>query len=500
MRTKRSTRWSAVLLVLLAVAGSRAPAQSSQNVVVLANVAPEGRTTNKSSIIYNDIWGYTAPNGNEYAIVGSRTGTYVFDCTNPAQPQQRGFIAASASGWVNSSWRDMKVFGNYAYVVTDGSRGRGGAGLQIIDLTNPDLPSLVKTWQGGWQHSHNIAMDEQNGIAYVCGTGGSRGDNLYVLDVKTDPVNPSLILNARVNYIHDLTVQGGVAYCSELYSNRLTLYDVSNLPTMTTISRTVTPGSSISHNTAITSDGEICLTTNETSGAPVGFFDVTTTTAPRQLATWRTGISSTIPHNAYTKDRLAHVAYYTEGYQVLDISDPANPALVGYYDTWTGSSGGFAGAWGLYVQQPSGVIYVSDIQNGLFVMEATAATRRYGKATPGTNGAPIARTFGSAYTGNANFRFVMDDAPANAPCYLVIGFNPAAINVAGLEVNVSLVPPFAIIPLATDANGRAELPLAVPTDPAVAGTVVRAQWFAADAGGPLGLTASRGLELEVFVR
>ncbi|MFQ5748757.1 MAG: hypothetical protein ACE5H3_04780, partial [Planctomycetota bacterium] len=64
---------------------------------------------------YNDIWGYTAPNGDEYALIGTTGGTAVYNAVDPAAPYLTGFIPGPGS-----LWRDLKTFDHYAYVVTEG--------------------------------------------------------------------------------------------------------------------------------------------------------------------------------------------------------------------------------------------------------------------------------------------------------------------------------------------------------------------------------------------
>jgi hypothetical protein len=44
---------------------------------------------------------------------------------------------------------------------------------------------------------------------------------------------------------------------------------------------------------------------------------------------------------------------------------------MGFYDTYTGASGGFSGAWGAYIFPGTNLIVVDDIQGGLFVVEYT---------------------------------------------------------------------------------------------------------------------------------
>ena len=70
------------------------------------------------------------------------------------------------------------------------------------------------------------------------------------------------------------------------------------------------------------------------------------------------------------RDGLVFVSYYHDGLQVFDVSDPSSPNLVAWYDTFIESShAGFAGAWGVHSALPSGKILITDITNGLFVLE-----------------------------------------------------------------------------------------------------------------------------------
>ena len=171
----------APLLILVATATavllpSPSSAQgASHNVTLAARFDPPGQT-------YNDVWGYVSPAGGEYAILGTSSGVYIIDCTDPANPVQRGFISASQSGWSSSTWRDMRTYRNYIYVVTE-----GGGGTQIIDMADPDSPVLVKTWgQSIWRDAHNVALDTQTGTLYPCGTNVG----VPIIDLSQDPLNP----------------------------------------------------------------------------------------------------------------------------------------------------------------------------------------------------------------------------------------------------------------------------------------------------------------------
>jgi hypothetical protein len=63
-------------------------------------------------------------------------------------------------------------------------------------------------------------------------------------------------------------------------------------------------------------------------------------------------------------------SYYYDGIYVFDISDPVNPTIAGFYDTYPDPNLGFyRGAWGVYPFLPSGHILASDMETGLYVLE-----------------------------------------------------------------------------------------------------------------------------------
>jgi choice-of-anchor B domain-containing protein len=77
----------------------------------------------------NDIWGWTDPQTKkEYAIVGTTTGTSFVDVTSPTEPCVLGFLPTHT---VSSLWRDIKVYQNFAFIVSEAS----GHGMQVFELT-----------------------------------------------------------------------------------------------------------------------------------------------------------------------------------------------------------------------------------------------------------------------------------------------------------------------------------------------------------------------------
>ncbi len=308
---------------------------------------------------YNDIWGYTAPNGDEYAIVGTNTGTVFYDCTNPSNPVEVGFINGP-----NSIWRDMKTYSHYAYIVTE-----GGGGVQIVDLSNPNNPTLVKTWgTQHWTNAHNIAIDTADGKAYICGTNnGTR-----VLDLTSNPETPSLVATYWSPYVHDLHVQNGQAHLSEIYGGEYRVVNIANL-SFGTKDKIKTPGR-FTHSSWANETDTLCVTTDEVNGGRIALYDISN---PNNIVAKDdyTVNPNSIVHNAFIKGDRCYVSWYTEGFVCVDISDPNDIQLVGSYDTSSyGSGTGFHGAWGVYPYAPSGAIYVSDIEEGFHVLRVDGPT------------------------------------------------------------------------------------------------------------------------------
>ena len=144
----------------------------------------------------NDIWGWEDGNGNEYALVGLENGFSCVDVTNPTIPVEMFFISD-----INSVWRDIKTFGNYAYITTEAH-----AGLLIVDLTDmtgntfwhqKDFTNNTTGITLHWEGAHNIYIDE-NGIAYIFGASYTPGypiptNGAIFLDVSNNPTNPEYL-------------------------------------------------------------------------------------------------------------------------------------------------------------------------------------------------------------------------------------------------------------------------------------------------------------------
>ena len=328
-----------------------------------------------SGVTYNDVWGYTAEDGSEYAILGNVDSILVVNVSNPAAPER----VFGYYGGGHAIWRDFKVFQDYMYAVCDGC----SEGLHIFDLTA--LPSgdvtHVSSTTAFFSRAHNIFIDTSTQKLYACGTN-TANKGLVILDLST-PDNPTLIDNHIFSgpgnfYVHDLYVQNDTAYCS--HGNQgYYVWDMTNLANVVELGSYDSPGynhSSWNHSSGIYSyyAEEVPL------GRPMAVMDLTNLGSAvndiQLLTTFKDPISNTAlnvtPHNPYVKNDSLFISYYEDGFKVYDLVNPVSPTLVGYYDTYPDNGSaytGYEGAWGTYPFFSSGNILVSDISYGLNILK-----------------------------------------------------------------------------------------------------------------------------------
>jgi choice-of-anchor B domain-containing protein len=337
-------------LTMLFLTAGIVTAQS--NVTFLSNFNPY------PSAGYNDIWGYVDGAGNEYALLGVRTGTSIINVTNPTNPVQVAFIPGP-----NSTWRDIKTHSTYAYIVTEGTST--GRGLQIVDLSQlPATATLVNTIETWFTRAHNIYID--NGFAYAIGT--NNGGGMHILDLS-NPVNPvRTAYYTGSNYIHDVYVWNDTVVAAAEDSYDLISVSDKYDPQLISVSL-ILPGI-YAHSGWMTEDKRYFIGTEEFNVRDITVWDLADRSSWNLIVpTWQNPSSSSYVHNLFILGDYAHISYYTSGYVVLDISNPASPQLAGYYDTYPQNNGAsYNGAWGCYPYLPSGNTLISDIQTGLYVL------------------------------------------------------------------------------------------------------------------------------------
>jgi len=334
----------------------------------------------------SDIWGYVDGSGNEYAIVGLNDGTSIVDVTDPANPFEVFFEPG-----MNSIWRDIKTWGNYAYVTTEEPQG-----LLIVDLsTLPGNPNLTTTYYNGpvgdmWASAHNLFIDE-NGICYIFGANRGNGGAI-MLDLTIDPMNPVELGIVDNWYAHDGVARGDTLYMGHINDGHMSIWNVSDKSNPVILGQQVTPGN-FSHNLWISDDGDYIYTTDEITNGFIGEFDISDPTNIVELDRIQSSPGmDVIPHNSHFINDYIVTSYYRDGVTVHDVSNKGNMVEVGNFDTSPSFSGdGFNGCWGVYPWLPSGNIITSDIENGLHILGVTYNRGCYleGTVTDASTTAPI---------------------------------------------------------------------------------------------------------------
>ncbi|MDP7436143.1 MAG: choice-of-anchor B family protein, partial [Flavobacteriales bacterium] len=98
------------------------------------------------------------------------------------------------------------------------------------------------------------------------------------------------------------------------------------------------------------------------------FFNVEDLNNPFLAGTY-TATTSAIDHNLYIKDGIAYQSNYRAGLRLLDVSNAPNAEEVGFFDLYPSSdAASFNGTWSNYPYFASGVVAVSHIEEGLFLL------------------------------------------------------------------------------------------------------------------------------------
>lgn len=343
----------------------------------------------------SDIWGYVDETGKEYALVGLRDATAIVDISDPENPNLISEIPGPAS-----VWRDIKTFGNHAYVITD----RDGDGLHVLDLSNLPNP-LDSTDHYFWAPTflqfdstqlsvcHNLYIEENTGVAYLAGCNINRGGVIAVDVTNPDSLHTLGFMDAR--YSHDVFVRNDTVYSSDINAGFFSIMDATDKTNPSLLMTQQTPRN-FTHNTWLSDDSKVLFTTDERGNAPVAAYDISDFSDIRLLDEFRPSASlgkGLIPHNVHVLNDFLITSFYKEGVIITDASKPDNLVEVGNYDTYpiAGDFSGFSGSWGAYPFLPSGLILASDIGNGLFVLEPTYKRAAYleGMIVDAQSGIPI---------------------------------------------------------------------------------------------------------------
>ena len=336
---------------------------------VSAGLTLVGRLDNKhgttSGVSYSGCWGYVAPDGREYAILTTATGTAIIDITDTSDIREIDHISGPTS-----LWREVRTYRDRLYVVTE-----AGGGTQIIDLSQlPDTAFLIKSviyTSGAKNTSRSHTIEIFDGYMYLngCATWGTVAQRGAVIFSLADPDNPAFVGEYSPNYFHDSYVRNDTIFGASIYSGGgIYIADITNKAAPVAIGKISYTGSG-THNVWTTTDGAFVISTDEIGSTQknLKFWDLSTLpTVPTVPASTYAVNPVDIGHNVFVRGNYAYAAWYTAGIAVADISDPTSPFTADTYDTST-LPAGYDGVWAVYPFFWSGKVIAGDMQNGLYV-------------------------------------------------------------------------------------------------------------------------------------
>lgn len=337
----------------------------------------------------NDSWGWTDPQtGKEYALMGLDNGTAFIDISSPTAPVYLGKLPTHTEA---SSWRDIKVYGNYTFIVSEAS----DHGMQVFDLTrlrnvnNSPVTFDDDAHYDGFGNAHNIVINDDKAYAYAVGTSTYDGGP-HIVDIA-DPLNPSLAGGYSASkYTHDAQV---VTYAGpdnehtdkEIFigcnEEEVVIVDVTNPSSPDLISTITYSNTGYPHQGWLTDNQRYFFLGDELDELDFGMntrtliFDLQDLDNPAQHQEYF-GPTAAIDHNGYFNNNQFYLSNYTAGIKILDVSNVASQSIseIGFFDTYPENSNTeFNGSWSNYPFFESGNIVVSDIQRGLFLIKKSGS-------------------------------------------------------------------------------------------------------------------------------
>jgi len=332
----------------------------------------------------NDVWGWTDPvTGTEYALIGEREGLALVDLSDPYAPFLVAFMETETS---SSTWRDMKVYADHVYVVSEAN----GHGLQVLDLTQlRDLTEFPVTLEPTtvvslFSDAHNVIIDEESAMLYVVGSNLASG-GLVAFDISS-PASPMLMGDyGEAGYTHDAhaviyngpdTEHVGKSVVFAANANKMAIVDATDPTDMASLSVSYYSDLSYTHQCWLTEDHRYLLLGDELDEQNQGFntrtliWDVQDLENPFLLGEHFSEVAA-IDHNQYVVGNLLFQSNYRAGLRMLSLTDVAEGELseIGYFDVDPASDAAlFSGSWSNYPYFESGIVVVTSIDGGIFLV------------------------------------------------------------------------------------------------------------------------------------
>ena len=337
----------------------------------------------------NDNWGWTDYNSKrEFVLQGLNDGLAFLDITDPQKVIYLGKLLSSSNP---SDWRDVKIYNDHAFVVSEASNH----GLQVFNLKRLLDLNEFKTFNedyivNDFGNAHNIAINASSGFAYILGSALYEGGPVfYDISIPEQPIlrggfsDTSYIHDAQIitykgedqNYFGKEILLGSNSDGGE--TNQLIILDVTEKTNPELISTISYSYGGYTHQGWIDENHHYFYLGDELDELRYGnktriiSFDLKDLKNPKIHFVYQ-GKTDAIDHNLYIKSNKLYLSNYTAGLRELNIENIENQKVVeeAFFDSHPESDdASFEGVWNSYPFFESGVIAVSDIKRGLFLIK-----------------------------------------------------------------------------------------------------------------------------------
>ena len=371
--------------LLLASAFGAQGALTNLNINLVTNVQPSA-----SPISYGDVWAE-----NDLACLGVWLGysTYnygvgIYSISNPAAPVLLSIYRPSPSGQnqfeLGAVRNRIGYFGSWS-----------GGGVHIVSLTNPASPVLLcrigattGNVTNGFDRVHTLFL-ERDYLYEAAHVDGIQTVKVFNVSNPSAPVFLQNVATTNTFKVHQMTV-GNKGAQVILYTSgwgnsgnspgQTDIWDVTQIGSQPAQWLGRIYSGNNSHSSWPTPDGNILVVCRETAGGDVRLYDISNPAAiPSNavpivtLTPAKLGIEPGIPHNPVVVGNFLFLSWYQNGIQIFNLADPSKPVRVGFYDTFPDPvTSSFEGNWGVFPQLGFSKLLLSDIQRGLFIMDASA--------------------------------------------------------------------------------------------------------------------------------
>lgn len=352
------------------------------------------------SVWANDVWGWTDPaTGRDYVLAKLYEGTAFVDITDTRNPTYLGTLPSPAPDPSHRGhiWGDIKTYADHAYIGSEAA----GHGVQIFDLTRLRGVTEERTWTQDGRitdlgQSHNVAVNEDSGTLYVIGAHRGvtapgcadvhGGPLMYDL---SDPKSPSLAgCYGDDGYTHDIQCVDyhgpdadyqGREICVASNEDTVTVLDVTDKAAVRMVARAPYETSAYTHQGWFTEDhrhfllgDELDELRGEVEATTTYVWDLQDLDSP-QLTGMEDNGNTSIDHNLFITEDLAYKSNYTSGLRIDDTYkvDEGELKERGFFDVYPADdSTTFAGTWGNYPFFGDGIVAVTGIEEGLFILKS----------------------------------------------------------------------------------------------------------------------------------